>query len=352
MLSLALAAFLGAPAPRPAVISVFGHKIPDTDAICAAICYTWELEQRGVPARAFRLGELNRETEYVLATFGVEAPPLLEGALEEGAPVAVVDTNNPKELPDGIEHAALHSVIDHHKLAGLTSPAVPTEIDIRSLCSTGSILYARAKAAGRTPSPQVAGLLLSCILSDSLEFRSPTTTELDKELAIELAAIAGVDLHAHARAMLDAKAEVGHLSPTELIMMDSKQYEIGGRNLRISVVETTRPEKVLSQRAALQTAMKEVAADQKLDDVLLFVVDVLQEQATFIGATDSAAAIVEQAWGVAVDNQRACVLEKVLSRKKQIVPMLEAGARKPKTAATQKAAVTPDAAVERVPVAA
>ena len=159
MLSLALVAFLGAPVSRP-VISVFGHKIPDTDAICAAICYTWELEQRGVPARAFRLGELNRETEYVLATFGVEAPPLLEGALEEGAPVAVVDTNNPKELPDGIEHAALHSVIDHHKLAGLTSPAVPTEIDIRSLCSTGSILYARAKAAGRTPSPQVAGLLL------------------------------------------------------------------------------------------------------------------------------------------------------------------------------------------------
>ena len=230
-----------------------------------------------MPARAFRLGELNRETEYVLATFGVEAPPLLEGALEEGAPVAVVDTNNPKELPDGIEHAALHSVIDHHKLAGLTSPAVPTEIDIRRSARRGRSVRAR-EGGGADAVPQVAGLLLSCILSDSLEFRSPTTTELDKELAIELAAIAGVDLHAHARAMLDAKAEVGHLSPTELIMMDSKQYEIGGRNLRISVVETTRPEKVLSQRAALQTAMKEVAADQKLDDVLLFVVDVLQSK--------------------------------------------------------------------------
>ena len=101
MLSLALAALLGAPAPRPAVISVFGHKIPDTDAICAAICYTWELEQRGVPARAFRLGELNRETEYVLATFGVEAPPLLEGALEEGAPVAVVTRTTRRSCPTG-----------------------------------------------------------------------------------------------------------------------------------------------------------------------------------------------------------------------------------------------------------
>ena len=160
------------PAPTTAV---FGHKIPDTDAICAALAYEWELEARGMPARAYRLGELNRETEYVLNALGVDVPPLLDGALEPGAPVAVVDTNNPGELPEGIENAAVHSVIDHHKLTGLRTVA-PLEVDMRPLCSAGSIIYARAKAAGRSVPKRIAGLLLSCILSDSLEFRSPTTT--------------------------------------------------------------------------------------------------------------------------------------------------------------------------------
>ena len=160
------------PAPTTAV---FGHKIPDTDAICAALAYEWELEARGMPARAYRLGELNRETEYVLNALGVDVPPLLDGTLEPGAPVAIVDTNNPGELPEGIENAAVHSVIDHHKLTGLRTVA-PLEVDMRPLCSAGSIIYARAKAAGRSVPKRIAGLLLSCILSDSLEFRSPTTT--------------------------------------------------------------------------------------------------------------------------------------------------------------------------------
>jgi inorganic pyrophosphatase/exopolyphosphatase len=168
--------------------SVFGHKIPDTDAICAAIAYSWELNTRGIEARPFRLGSLNRETEYVLQAFDMEAPELL-GALEPGAPVAVVDTNNPKELPDDLEVAELHSIVDHHKLCGLTTGSV-LEIDIRPLCSTGSILYARAKALGLKPPPKIAGLMLSCILSDSLEFRSPTTTSLDRELAEEVRAVA------------------------------------------------------------------------------------------------------------------------------------------------------------------
>ena len=124
--------------------------------------------------------------------------------------VAIVDTNNPAELPDGVEKVSIHSIIDHHKLCGLKTNA-PLEMDVRSLCSTGSILYARAKAAGRTPPPVVAGLMLSCILSDSLAFRSPTTTALDRELAEELARISGLDMMQHADAMLDAKADIAHL---------------------------------------------------------------------------------------------------------------------------------------------
>merc|ERR1712151_121868 len=128
---------------------------------------------------------------------GVELPPLLEGKLEAKAPVAIVDTNNPAELPEGIDKASIHSIVDHHKLSGLAN-AEPLEIDMRPLCSAGSILYARAKAFGLTPPKHIAGLMLSGLLSDSLEFRSPTTTELDKTYAAELGKLAGLDVHAHA----------------------------------------------------------------------------------------------------------------------------------------------------------
>jgi len=318
---LGLVCATGATSPP---VSIFGHKVPDTDAVCAALVYAWELEERGIPARAYRLGTLNRETEYVLETLGIDAPPILE-SLEKDAHVAIVDTNNPAELPDGVEKANIHSIIDHHKLCGLKTSA-PIEMDVRALCSTGSILYARAKAAGRTPPPAIAGLMLSCILSDSLAFRSPTTTPLDRELADELAVISGLDANAHANAMLDAKAEIGHLTPEEVVMMDSKAYEIGGRKLRISVVETTRPERALNRRAALVDAQRRIASEERLDEVLLFVVDVLSEQAVFVSSSPNAGRLVEHAWGCALNADGTCVLPGVLSRKKQIIPVLEASA--------------------------
>ena len=330
---------LGASVPPP--MMVFGHKIPDTDAICAALAYVWELEERGIPAKAYRLGNLNRETEYVLKQVGMEMPELLTEDLAPGTPVAVVDTQNPAELPEGITKAGVHSIIDHHKMSGLQT-AAPLEMDVRPLCSTGSILFARAKAMGLKVPKKIAALLLSCILSDSLEFRSPTTTPLDRELAEELAKIAEIDLHAFATGMLDAKAEIGHLSPREVVMMDSKVFDIGGRKLRISVVETTRPERALKQRKALVEAQRKIATDEKLDDVLLFVVDILNEDATFLASSPSAGRLVERAWGCSLTADGTCVLPGVLSRKKQIIPGLEAGHSKEAAAAERAAGATPE----------
>merc|ERR1712032_510455 len=150
-------------------MAVFGHKVPDTDAICAAIAYAWELNEKGIQATAFRLGNLNPETEYVLNTLGIELPALL-GDLELRQRVAIVDTNNPLELPTDLHKARLHSIVDHHKLFGGLNTSEPFEVDMRALCSAGSILYARAKTAGLTPPKKVAGCMLSSLLSDSLEF--------------------------------------------------------------------------------------------------------------------------------------------------------------------------------------
>lgn len=305
-------------------LSVFGHKNPDTDAICAALTYAWELQERGLQAAAYRLGELNPETAYVLKTLGVEVPPLLD-KLEAKAPVAIVDTNNPAELPAGIEKASIHSIVDHHKLSGLNN-AEPLEIDMRPLCSAGSILYARAKAAGRTPPKAVAGLMLSSILSDSLEFRSPTTTDIDRVYAAELAKIAELDVHAHAEAMLDAKAQVDHLSADELVMMDSKIFKIGGKKLRVSVLETTKPAQPMSRKEKLVEAQKKLVKEEQLDDMLFFVVDIIKEEAIFLSSSPSASKIVEKAWKVTVSKDGTVALPGVLSRKKQMIPKLEAAA--------------------------
>lgn len=309
-------------------MKVFGHKVPDTDAVCSALVRAWDLNQQGFPAQAFRLGELNKETAFVLQSLGCESPPLLTDPLLPGqSRVAIVDTNNPAELPDGVESARVHSIIDHHKLAAM-STAEPIEVDIRPLCSAGSILYERMKAAGVVLPPQVAGLLLSCILSDSLEFRSPTTTAVDRVYARELADISGLDMHAHAEAMFRAKADIADLTAAEVVVSDSKLYTVGGRRLRVSVHETTDAAGALARLQELQLAMREaVAGTPDLDQFLFFVVDILNEEATFVGVDTGADRLVEAAFGVTLGPDGTAVLPGVLSRKKQIMPALETAAR-------------------------
>ncbi|KAK3233405.1 hypothetical protein CYMTET_56294 [Cymbomonas tetramitiformis] len=305
---------------------VFGHKIPDTDAVCGAIVRAWELKQRGQHATPYRLGVLNKETEYVLNKFSVDSPQLLS-ALPPCSRVAIVDTNNPQELLDGLDQSEITSVVDHHKLCGLHTDK-PIEIDIRPLCSTGSILYARMKTAKIKPTKTMAGLMLSCILSDSLEFRSPTTTEIDKVYAKELSKLCGVKIKPHAEAMFAAKADIGHLSPKEVVMMDSKTFNIGGRKIRVSVVETTNPSTALRQKEALLDAMTLIQQMETLDDMLFFVVNILENEAVYVSFSSTADALIAKAWNLEISSDGMTVIPGVVSRKAQIIPSLELAARK------------------------
>jgi len=306
-------------------ITVFGHKAPDTDAVTTALCYAWELNSRNIPAVAYRLGELNPETAFVLKTVGMEAPPVL-GKLEPNTEVAIVDTNNPKELPDGIEQATIHSIVDHHKLIGGLQSPKPIEVDLRPLCSATSIVYARAKAAGLTIPKDIAGLMLSGIMSDSLGFRSPTTTDLDRQHAAELSVLSGLDAVSHGEAMLDAKGNIGHLSAAEMVGMDSKIFKLGGMTVRISVLETTKPSVPLDRAAELKQAMVQRTSDENLTATILFVVDILKEQATVITASPAGSGLVEHAWKATARSDGTYLLPGVMSRKKQMVPALEAAA--------------------------
>lgn len=300
---------------------VFGHKSPDTDATGSAIIWAWYLDHTGTKAEPRILGIPNTEALFVLERWGFDVPPVLD-TLPEGTPVVIVDTNNPAELPAGIDKADIRAIIDHHKLTGGIETKGPIEVTIRPLASTASLMYQLMDVhTGHAPEG-IKGLILSCILSDTLEFRSPTTTETDRRIAALLARDLGIDIPSYAAEMFAAKSDVSAFSDAELLRMDAKAYTVDGVNLRVSVLETTAPETILSRKDGLVAAMADAAAEDGADQVLLFVVDILREEATLLTPNDLTRTIAEKSFGVTVTGN-SVVLPGIMSRKKQIIPVLK-----------------------------
>jgi len=303
------------------MIKVFGHKAPDTDSTGSPIIWAWYLNEiAGTPARPVLLGEPNTEAAFVLRRWGLETPSRIT-AVAPGEPVVIVDTNNPEELPEGINDADIRAIIDHHKLTGGIVTRGPIDITIRPLACTATIMHDLMGADARAMPAPIKGAMLSCILSDTLAFRSPTTTPHDRTLAEALARDLGLNIDAYAAEMFAAKSDVSHLSEAELLGMDSKVFEVGGKRLRVSVIETTAPAGILARSDALMAAMPGVAAEDGADEVLLFVVDILREEATLLLPNDTVRTIARASFKVPATGDRV-VLPGVMSRKKQIVPVL------------------------------
>lgn len=305
------------------MIHVFGHKSPDTDATCSAIIWAWYLnEHTATEAKPFVLGELNTETKFVLNHWGAEVPAVLE-SLEAETSVVVVDTNNPQELPDNIAEAEITQIIDHHKLVGGLETAGPVDITMRPLACTATVMYDLMGEKTETMPREIAGLMLSCILSDTLEFRSPTTTPHDRDVAEKLAAQLEVDLSSYASEMFAAKSDVSEFSDKGLITLDSKKYDVGEKNFRVSVLETTTPETVLERKDGIVEAISTIIAEEgDVDEVLFFIVDILNEEATVLTYNDLTKRVVENSFGVTVESDTE-VLPGIVSRKKQILPALK-----------------------------
>lgn len=303
-------------------IQVFGHKSPDTDSTGSPIIWAWYLSEiKGTAAEAKLLGEPNTEAAFVLEKWSLDKPAIIDG-VAEGDAVVIVDTNNPAELPDAINDADVQAIIDHHKLVGGLETKGPIDITIRPLACTATIMYdLMGDDADKMPD-NIKGAMLSCILSDTLEFRSPTTTDVDKDLAIKLAAELNIDLGAYASEMFEAKSDVSAFSDAELIRMDSKQYEVDGTKFRVSVLETTAPKLVLDRKDSLLASFGDVASEDGVDEVLLFVVDILNEEATMFVPNDLVKGVAEKSFGATVDGDTV-VLPGIMSRKKQIIPNLK-----------------------------
>ncbi len=301
---------------------VFGHKSPDTDSTGSPIVWAWYLNEiKGVDATPVLLGEPNTEAAFMLQRWGLEKPAIIED-VAEGAPVVIVDTNNPAELPASINSADIRAIIDHHKLVGGLETKGPIDITVRPLACTATIMHdLMGDDAAKMPEA-IKGAALTCILSDTLEFRSPTTTDHDRAVAEKLAADLGLDIAAYAADMFAAKSDVSSFSDAELIRMDSKEYEVDGTKFRVSVLETTAPGIVLDRKASLTNSMVDVAKEDGVDQVLLFVVDILNEEATLLVPNDLVKGVAEKSFGASV-NGDAVVLPGIMSRKKQIIPNLK-----------------------------
>ena len=301
---------------------VFGHKAPDTDSTGSPIVWAWYLtEARGTPAEAVLLGEPNAEAAFVLKRWGLETPRIVESVAGEDC--VIVDTNNPAELPADLAQANVIQIVDHHRLVGGIETAGPIDIVMKPLACTATVMHAEmGDDAARMPEA-VKGAMLSCILSDTLEFRSPTTTDTDRALAESLASDLGISIPDYAAEMFAAKSDVSRFSEAELLLMDSKEVEVGATKLRVSVLETTSPEQVLSRKDALIAAMPQVALEQGVSEILFFVVDILREEATLLLSSDLSKGIAAKSFDAEVTGD-SVVLPGVMSRKKQIIPALKA----------------------------
>lgn len=304
------------------MIQVFGHKSPDTDSTGSPIIWAWYLtEVKGTPAEPVLLGEPNTEAAFVLRHWNLPKPRIIAD-VAAGQACVIVDTNNPAELPASINEASVQAIIDHHLLAGGIKTKTPIDITIRPLACTATIMHDLMGADAARMPREIKGAMLSCILSDTLEFRSPTTTPHDKAVAEKLAAELGVSIPEYAAELFAAKSDVSAFSDAELLRMDSKEYNIAGKELRVSVLETTAPRVLLDRKAALMAAMPGVAAEDGADQVLLFIVDILREEATLLVPNDLVKQIAEASFGATVTGDTV-VLPGIMSRKKQIIPALK-----------------------------
>ncbi len=299
-------------------VFVIGHKSPDTDSIAAAISYSYLKQQQGVEAVAARAGELNKESQYALDYFKVEAPELLT-SVEPGTQLILVDHNESKQCVDGAKEAEVLELIDHHRVGDFET-ANPIFILVRPVGCVNTVIWGLYKAAGIQPTKEVAGMMLSAIISDTVLFRSPTTTEEDKTAVTELAAIAGVDYEAYGMDMLKAGADISDYPAEKLAGNDTKEFEANGKVFSCGQISVMDLAPINAKKAEIMAALEAAKAAKGYEASYLMVTDILAED-TYLWFTAGAEEAAEKAFDKKSEDGYV-YLPKVMSRKKQVAPFL------------------------------
>lgn len=303
------------------MINILSHKSPDTDSLCGSIVFQDFLEKKWKKSQCFKLWELNKETKLILQKLKIEEPKTIK-TLEKWAKVALIDHNEKKQAIDNLEELNIEYVIDHHKFWNFWT-SEPLFIRAEKLCSTNSILFKMYKEAWFEISQKIAILMAASILSDSLNFRSATTTKEDVQIFEEINKIAKIEnVDEFAKEMFDAKSDLWSFSIEQIIKYDYKEFDFNWTKACIWVLETTNPDFSLSKKEEIIQWMKKIKKEDWLDFILLSVVDIFNEKNTSIVLNWFEEKIIEKVFWEKVENNLVN-LWKRLSRKKQILPFLD-----------------------------
>ncbi|MCO6017780.1 manganese-dependent inorganic pyrophosphatase [Carnobacterium divergens] len=296
-------------------VLIFGHLNPDTDAITSAISFAYLQKQLGVEAEAVVLGNVSEETAFALNYFNVAAPRVVETVANETNQVMLVDHNEFQQSVSDIREVEVLAVVDHHRIANFET-ANPLYYRAEPVGCTNTIILKMYKEHQITIPKEIAGLMASAIISDSLLFKSPTCTQEDIAAAKELATIAEIDLETYGLDLLKAGTNLADKSAADLLNMDAKSFPMGDKNVRIAQVNTVDINDVFIKQPDLEAAMKK----EDFDLFILVVTNILDSDSVILAVGEPISA-VEKAFNVTLENNKA-LLKGVVSRKKQVVPQL------------------------------
>ena len=296
---------------------VFGHKKPDTDSIASAISMANLQTNIGSYSESFRLGNVNRETDFALKTFGMKEPEYLDKVTEKDN-VIMVDSNEFSQSADGIENANIKMIVDHHRLNLQTTN--PVFCMAEPVGCTSTILYKLYKQNDVNITPEMAGIMLSAIVSDTLLFKSPTSSEQDKFIAGKLSDIAGIDMYDYGYRMLKAGTNLDGYTAEQIINTDSKPFDKNGVKFVISQINSADVDSVLEKQNELETAIASEIVNNNLDCYVFMVTDILNASSKAI-VLGNKKDIFEKAYNTKLFNNTA-VLDGVVSGKKQVLPKI------------------------------
>jgi manganese-dependent inorganic pyrophosphatase len=302
-------------------VNVVGHSSPDTDSVASAISYANYLKATGTDAVACAqaaAADLSPETKLVLDKFGLAAPATLTDAA--GKKVALVDFSDIAQAPANIASAEVVGIVDHHKLGDITTNS-PIFIYCQPVGCTCTVLH-EMYVTNKVELPKnIAGAMLSAILSDTVNFKSPTCTDADKKAVAALKSVAGVtDTDALFMDMLKAKSAVDGYAIKDLIFRDYKDFDMKGKKVGVCQLELATLDQVAAIRADLLKGLEAVKAEGR-HSVLMMLTDVVKEGTELIVLSDEPA-VIEQAFGKKLSGGTMWI-DGMMSRKKQTIPPLQ-----------------------------
>lgn len=297
---------------------IFGHKNPDTDSIISSIVMADFEKKMGNPnAIACRLGMVNKETEYVLNYVGVKAPEFIED-LEDGAEVILVDTANPGELIPNLNNVKIKRIVDHHQV--LLSTSYPLFYRAEPVGCTETVMYKLYKENNLEIDKKLATLMLSAIISDTLLLKSPTCTDDDRIIVKELAKIADINYETYGMDMLKAGTDLSSFTIDDILKLDAKAINLKDVKAIIAQVNTASIPEVMKMKNELEVGINKIIKENDLGIFMFLITDIINSNTQVI-ALGERANIVEKAYGVKLEDNTA-LLEGVVSRKKQVVPIM------------------------------